>query len=846
MSKFRPEAGKNASLRATSSKSSISMHGDSSMESKADSRGIDRPSVKINSSFSVNRVVRVFGTFNGEKAELVKEIGFGGLMHLRKQDRFDRQFALWLLSSMDHTNGSFRMKDGSILEITDFDVHLVLGLPFGGDPVYVSSKCARRELDKIKAILMIPQSSDVCVDYLEDLLVRAYCTPMSVRDRNAFKVAAVLFADAYFLRPHGTAVKVNQGIFGNLVDIASICNKDWSSYVLRGLKRACCRLQHGLRHENKSIILDGCLIMLQVFYLDNLEAGDMKTAQQLFPRISDFDYNRMKRMIAFDREGSTKGLVEGFGNCKLRAPSEVVYSRGKNLQDITLRDWNSPDENSEAQNLCLMEIKRELDEIKNDFSSKLDRLYRKIEYSLCEESHRGSMNSTNDPDIGDCGLHVSCSPKSPYCFIRRRVNHSTKRTNKFMFIESPSSGGSNCRGEDFCEVNCIISEVPKGNMATEDSTTRAITIDVPIIDLTSEISPTCLSVDTKLQNVKCNEQVPYCADEIGTEGLTDRALGSNKVHCSPPVSVNDLLVEGSASSVRWDSTPLVTTKNMERSFPCSPFDMDVFHQPAPYKGIHELMKLLPCMDEEDIQRSWFIHDYPSRINISGVVMHPQFTCESDISVDVMDAIVRMYKQEEDALYEKISEKRWRHLIEASWSVACLNSGIDTSSELIAAKFQAPYVQYNISECRLVLAPVYSGDVWSCYVWDFQKNTIVVIDPVGMLCDVDFLEEKHAGNIKVLHDALFRCLEAFTSFVSDPSDTWDHEYLKVEGARSARCNSGFYTASYLVEFNGMTLNDTLSFDKLPFYRNNILFKLLTMKGNIGHRPCVLERALSDFF
>ncbi|KAL6615921.1 hypothetical protein ACP70R_038191 [Stipagrostis hirtigluma subsp. patula] len=787
------------------------------MESRAEDGSVVKGSVKFNSSFSVNRIARVFGSLNGEKADLLREIGFAGLMHVRHQERFDRQFAFWLLNSMDHTNGSIAMKDGSNLELTDFDVHLVLGLPFSGDPVSVSQKCARRDVDKIKSILLLPPSADVSVEYLENLIVRQYGPKMTFREKNAFKVAAVLFADSYFIRPHGTAVKVNQSIFGNLLDVDSICKKNWASYLLHGLKRACCRVRHCIRQENKSITLDGCLILLQVFYLDNIEAGDMKTSQQMFPRVSEFTYQRIKRMIAHDRDGSNKCSLEAFGNSKLRVPGDVVYSRGRSFQDISFRDWHLSDELQrhcredypEDSMLILMEMKAELDEAKKMIASKLDFLYQKMECFFIEQSYSAKGNS-----VYQSASRGSCSTDSPCCFIRRRVHHS--RSKKCTVVDSSSSGGSMSCNDVLHGQNCNNTEGFK-DLTIVDSSSSGCTMSRNYQTHEHKCPETqgnknCIIVDISSSggSLRCHDQM-HELNQHTSEGYVDFVCSGG---LSDLVDNQKNVKYGSTSRHARSTSVVDGSCVMDPVFAVSPFGLNIFHGSAPQKGIDALMKYLPCMDDEDTDRMWFIHDRPSPIIISGRSMYPQFSCESDLSVDVMDAIVRMYKQDEEALYASVSEKRWRCFIEASWSVACLRGGIHISSAELSVYFCEPPLFDNISECRMFFVPVFSHDSWSCYAWDFQRKVVVVMDPFRMFCDDHVLHEIHAENIKVLHNYLFGCLELVCSIRYRSTETWPHEYLRVEGARCARCNSGLYVASYLIEFNGSSLNDTLSFANSP--------------------------------
>lgn len=42
---------------------------------------------------------------------------------------------------------------------------------------------------------------------------------------------------------------------------------------------------------------------------------------------------------------------------------------------------------------------------------------------------------------------------------------------------------------------------------------------------------------------------------------------------------------------------------------------------------------------------------------------------NDYTIDVMDALVRLLKQMDDQMYQKWSEKRWRHFLPTDFAVS---------------------------------------------------------------------------------------------------------------------------------------------------------------------------------
>jgi len=65
---------------------------------------------------------------------------------------------------------------------------------------------------------------------------------------------------------------------------------------------------------------------------------------------------------------------------------------------------------------------------------------------------------------------------------------------------------------------------------------------------------------------------------------------------------------------------------------------------------------------------WYMHMFPDKIQIEGAVMQGVFQDKNDFVPNIMDAMVRLYQQMDNKLYERWDEKRWRHFLPTDFAV----------------------------------------------------------------------------------------------------------------------------------------------------------------------------------
>jgi hypothetical protein len=85
----------------------------------------------------------------------------------------------------------------------------------------------------------------------------------------------------------------------------------------------------------------------------------------------------------------------------------------------------------------------------------------------------------------------------------------------------------------------------------------------------------------------------------------------------------------------------------------------------------------------------------------------------------------------------------------------------------------------------ILAPVYLDWTWSVYVWNFERRTIVVIDPVKMVGGCEVVMRKHVETVDKLHKAMRTCKDELFKDPKILMTDWHREFLSVEGAHGDR-------------------------------------------------------------
>ena len=218
---------------------------------------------------SMKKVCQFFASFNGEKAALVEEIGFGGPLSWPWDAEPDPRFSLWLMRSVetsDRPGLCIHTRNVHGMICRDVDVHFMFGVPFEGDEIVLGGHVSEKIVRAVRKILQISNCSyPITMSEVQEVMVKRYDRRMSNAQRASFKVAAVIFAVSNFLATNSCSTEyANTEILKHLLDPDNIMNVNWAGYFIKCVKREAARLKDEQLGVAPSTVIYGCPAILQV------------------------------------------------------------------------------------------------------------------------------------------------------------------------------------------------------------------------------------------------------------------------------------------------------------------------------------------------------------------------------------------------------------------------------------------------------------------------------------------------------------------------------------------------------------------------------------------------------
>ncbi|CAL4989280.1 unnamed protein product [Urochloa decumbens] len=277
---------------------------------------------------SFSHVHDVIQRLDARKRDLVKEIGFEGLLFFPGIRKFDRRFIVWLMCQVDALVQTLVLAEDVRLKFDKFDVARVFGIPCTGKFVGVDGGPSKHVVSKVMAALIGENKSrDRSIKAIKDVVLRDYGPSMTAADCRRFKVAFVVYVMSTVLAPGVRFDHACVDYWDALQDADRIEQYDWAEYVLRRLLDAVVKVKMDLSSKRKVPNITGCSLFLQVLYLDSVDLGVLNVDHCLLPRVRWFGADRMICMIRADCVKCTnEENVREFGKSKLLPASRVCYS----------------------------------------------------------------------------------------------------------------------------------------------------------------------------------------------------------------------------------------------------------------------------------------------------------------------------------------------------------------------------------------------------------------------------------------------------------------------------------------------------------------------------------------
>ncbi|CAO2144507.1 unnamed protein product [Urochloa humidicola] len=283
----------------------------------------DDDSSAITNRCSPKAVYALVSKLSEFKKQLVRDIGFGGILDLPCINKVNLKLSAWLLTKLDTEDSELFLDESRRIYIHEKDVGIVFGIPCGDIDV-ASMDITPEQIESIKVACGITSKDARSFKGLDYVLDKHLDDRSSRLELDSFKMAFVIFVMAHFLAPSGKHDCVNLDFWGALKDTELLDKMNWCRYVYSHILDGAQRARAEMIRKNRVTNLIGCHIFLQVLFLDNVDIRGLNKKHDIIPRIKVFDADSLKRMATMCE---SRGGNDFNSFTSVRPPDGSAYMR---------------------------------------------------------------------------------------------------------------------------------------------------------------------------------------------------------------------------------------------------------------------------------------------------------------------------------------------------------------------------------------------------------------------------------------------------------------------------------------------------------------------------------------
>jgi hypothetical protein len=203
--------------------------------------------------------------FCEKKKIAVREIGFGGLLHLPLINKVNLKFTLWLISKVDLKTSSMAVgRDGRVFLSPDH-VEKVIGVPAKGRTVCgLEPDNAQERADFVRLAMGASKYINSPLKAAQSVVTRDWKKGVTDEMIEEFKVAFVVWINGRFLAPTTKHDIGCSDFWGSIYIPTEIKEFNWGAYYLQHMMDAVARVQEDMKLGRSTILITSCPLLFQV------------------------------------------------------------------------------------------------------------------------------------------------------------------------------------------------------------------------------------------------------------------------------------------------------------------------------------------------------------------------------------------------------------------------------------------------------------------------------------------------------------------------------------------------------------------------------------------------------
>ncbi|KMT07805.1 hypothetical protein BVRB_6g146180 [Beta vulgaris subsp. vulgaris] len=269
----------------------------------------------------VETLGRIVGGFDDLKIKWVREMGFEGILHLKRK-RLPRSLCYWIMSLFDPFNKVLILPGGVEYPLGKSQVYWILGIPHGPRkvPMVARSEGMKMAVKNIRE----RYATDVGVPLVKviDVVEGSVC----VDQEHEFKTAFLMLLLGNFLFPT-TCRRLESKLVAVCIVAMDAVNYDWFSLVLDKLVEHGCHFSEKFYKDGYAKGCGGCTYFLAIIYLDRLNRRPLNWG--MFPRVKawsvqDVNLAKVEDRIASGDYGSLTCIDVAYGENHPMMPRDTM------------------------------------------------------------------------------------------------------------------------------------------------------------------------------------------------------------------------------------------------------------------------------------------------------------------------------------------------------------------------------------------------------------------------------------------------------------------------------------------------------------------------------------------
>ena len=201
------------------------------------------------------------------KKQIVRDMGFGGILDIPCISKLNLKLSAWLLSKLESEDNCLVFGPSRRIYVHEDDVGIVLGIPNGDIDVSTTS-VTDEQLELLRSSIGLVSSDTRSIKGIEYILEKHLDDKSSSQEIDGFKVAFIVFVIGHLLAPCVKHDQVHLDFWGALKNHASLERYNWCRYVYGHVLEAAQKVRSEIINKGRVTSLSGCHYFLQVINLN--------------------------------------------------------------------------------------------------------------------------------------------------------------------------------------------------------------------------------------------------------------------------------------------------------------------------------------------------------------------------------------------------------------------------------------------------------------------------------------------------------------------------------------------------------------------------------------------------